>query len=187
MQPSCTCKDNDRFGSYTHCKHILFVLMFGHGVTDETILGKVTYTEAETRDILSSTVNKTYVKESEPVKRRSKAQREDILRKNINYSDPQIAVLHLKTGQSAKCSGMGCNKILQIGENTIKIDGCISIIYQQSFAKKQVKFFCPSVDCLKKPPVWTNIRFPTKVEKTESASDALAAIINDELSKASMA
>lgn len=186
MQPSCTCKDVQKFGTYTHCKHILFVLIFGHGITDPEILKKVSYTEKEIQEIVSKTVNTNFVKVKEKKPRSTKAQREDILRNDPHFNDPQDATLHIKTGQSAKCSGMNCKKVYEVGATCVKIDGSISIPYQQSFAKKQVKYFCPSLECLKKPPVWTNIRFPTEIKKAVLVSEALADYLNEELCRPSM-
>ena len=116
----------------------------------------------------------------------AKAKQDEILKKNAHYNDEQVVSLHLKSGRSAQCSGMGCSAIFQIGTPCLKVEGCISIPRNQSFARKENKFFCASLDCIKTPPVWTNIRFPTKIKRIGNVSDAQADALNNELSSSSM-
>ena len=85
-------------------------------------------------------------------------------KQKTKYNDPQTYTLHYKTAQSAKCSAWKCDKVFQLGDTCVKVEGGISIVYGKDFAKGQTLYFCPNVACLRKPPVWTNIRFPDTIE-----------------------
>ena len=58
---------------------------------------------------------------------------------------------------------------------------------QKQDKTRQEKWFCPSIGCLSKPPVWTNIRFPTEIKKGDLVSDILFDTLNADLQRTSMA
>ena len=59
------------------------------------------------------------------------------------------------------------------GALCILIDGCISIPLHKKSVRIEKKYFCPKIECLKSPPVWTNVRHPTEVKKGALVADAL--------------
>ena len=163
--------------------------MFGHKIEDSDFLAKVTYTDEEIVFILSQEIDSSVMQEKSKKKRSSnkRQDREAILKNDPHYNDPQVVTLLVKSKRSAKCSGHNCRKIFQIGDTCLMVDGCISIPYEQNLAKKQQQWFCPSVSCLKKPPVWTNIRFPLEIKKGDLVSDVVYDTLNNDLQQSSMA
>lgn len=121
------------------------------------------------------------------VQRQSRSERDAILQSHPNYSDPQIATFMFNPGGSNKCQGYGCNEILKHGDLCIQINGCTSIPLYSKTARIEKKYFCPKIDCLKSPPVWTNVRHPTEVQKGALVADALVDDFNALLSRGSMA
>ena len=193
-QPSCSCSDFNEYGSWTMCKHILFVLMFGHDINDVEFLKKVTFTDEELIKILATKLNKDVVREKDKKTRsrkeeveeakRAREKRDAILRNNSHFNDQQVVSLRIKTEKSVKCTGRYCKKVINIGDTCLQVDGCISIPFGSSnYAEKQSKWFCPLIGCLSKPHVWTNVKLPTEIKKCDLVSDAVHTLLVNDLKK----
>ena len=112
-QPSCSCADYSKNGKQAHCKHILFVLMYGHGVTDTSLFKNMQFTDQHLTKFFATPVSELVIKSKEPAKRSSsaKAKREEILKGHPNYNDVQTYEVHHKASKSAKCHGFGCKSV----------------------------------------------------------------------------
>ena len=96
-QPSCWCSDFSEYGSWTKCRHILFVLMFEHEIDDVKFLKKVTFTDEDIIKILAIKLNREVVREKGKKTRSRKEEMEDtkrarekrdaILRNNSHFND----------------------------------------------------------------------------------------------------
>ena len=180
LQPSCSCSDYALHGSDVYCKHILFVLYFGLNVTDFDVLKDVSFSQDVVEELLAKTFDKDLFREKKSLPRPRKSSSE-ILKSHKNFNDKQIATYHLKGRQSAKCKGNGCNQIFQIGTPCVKVDGVLTVPYGKDFAVKQPLYFCPSPACLSRPPVWTNVQFPTEVVQGPGISDDQLEKLNTEI------
>ena len=98
-----------------------------------------------------------------------------------NFNDLQTYEVQYKASQSAKCHGFGCETISQIGVTCVKVDGGISIPYTKDYARKEIIYFCPSLDCIHKPPVWTNLRYPDQFVCSVPGLDDVKNGLNDKL------
>ena len=174
-QPSCSCKDFSLYGSKTLCKHILFILLYVYNVTDLTTLSSLDFGQNQIEDFFKiSSVDQQFMKKKvRAQKKKNKNDFQEILCTHSNFNDPQVYKYHLKNGRSAKCSGMNCTTILQPGTACVKVDGAISVQYEQNFAIKRTFYFCANSQCVMTPPVWSNIRRPSELLQGPNTSDAI--------------
>ena len=85
----------------------------------------------------------------------------------------QVFFLQKKRKRSAGCTGSYCKAIFQIDDLSIKVDGAVTILYDRNYAVEQSFYFCPQRDCVAKPPVWTNIAYPTNLVGEQVPTDEL--------------
>ena len=184
-QPSCSCPDFKKFGTEVHCTHIMFVVMHGHGVTDTSIFQNLEFSDEVLIDIFNKPVRDQVIRPPQPANRSSSIpqKRKAILSAHPDYNNPQSYTLIYKASRSAKCQGYHCEKIFQIGSTCVKVEGGISIPWQKDFARKEELFFCPSIICIRQPPVWTNLRFPTLISTDNVALKDLEKELNDQITR----
>ena len=184
-QPSCTCADFRKFGSEAHCIHILFTAMHGHGITDTTVFQNLEFTDEVLANIFNKPVDDRVIRPPAAANRSASSteKRQTILIAHAAYNDPQTYTLMYKKSRSARCQGYRCEKIFQIGSTCVKVKGGISIPYQKDFARKEDLYFCPSIACIRKPPVWTNLRFPESMLSDSTALNDLAGNLNDQIAR----
>ena len=137
------------------------------GVTDIDKLNKFGFQADEVSEILKNTVIDPQFKKTKAKKggNRGKVDYKNILSSHENANDEQTFTHEQKLTRSAKCSGLNCKHVLQIGTPCVKVVGAIAAPYEKDFARLQQFFFCAKRQCITTPPVWSNIRRPERIIK----------------------
>lgn len=78
-----------------------------------------------------------------------------------SYNNVQLFTIHHKLLKYTKCQG--CKDLLLISELSIKVDGALRIPLGTKKAAELTMYFWTKRECLKKPPMWTNINFSGEI------------------------
>ena len=159
--------------------------MYGHGVTDTSIFQSLELTNDVLTDLFARPVDEGVIRPPAPTNRlvSDAEKRKAILTAHPNYNHPQVYTLVYKKSRSAKCQGYRCEKIFQVGSICVKVEGGLSIPWQKDFAQQEDLFFCPSIDCIRKAPVWTNLCFPDCIALDSVALKDLENDLNDQITR----
>ena len=154
-------------GQKVPCKHLIHLLSSLYQISDETQMKKLYYTEDEIRTLFQA----KHINDIPPQfiqtttkKATTTSNKKQILQSHPLYNAIQTWKIINKKGKSVKCSNHGCKKELQIGTICLQVEGAIEIAWEKSYAKpRDFFYFCPSVNCAKSAPRWTNIRYPQNI------------------------
>ena len=172
-QPSCSCPDFNKQGSRVLCKHIFFVLIFILEVEDISKLDTNSFLHEDLTNMLKTTgVKAEFLKSkvNKKTEKKSKKEYKEIINTHPDANQEQTFMHSLKENRSSKCHGLNCKKSIGLGDPCVKVCGALTVPFGKDFAVKQDFYFCPSRYCVKRPPIWSNIKHPIELIKGHNIS-----------------
>ena len=159
VSPTCECEDylNQPRNRRQLCKHILWVYLYQLNVDEEhCLIQQVSLDDNQVIQILKIREVKGILSND---KRNAAGQR-------------RTWYLSHKKNNPVACAAraLRCKEIISPGKLCVFVEGLQVRRLKPPEVSESKFYFCPSIDCLRQIPLWSNLEFPTKISAKEDVS-----------------
>ena len=155
----CTCYDFAKNGTRVLCKHILFIVL--HVLNGKDLEPSLLICFIEENDLrrlfdASGKDVKYQFLCKQPTGKRKEFPA--ILAEHACFTQPQIWKVQKKCKRLAKCTNSRCRKVINVGAESIVIEGALTVPFNMNKAVAQKLYYCLDSLCITSRLRWTSIR-----------------------------
>ena len=146
--PKCKCEDYVKYKGNQLCKHIIWVYLYKLEVDEEHCL-----------------IQQIFLESNEVMQILKIPQVKVILSNRNAAGQPRTWYLSHMENNSVACvaKAFRCKEEISPGDLCVFVEGLQVQRLEPPEVSESKFYFCPSIDCLRKIPLWSNLEYPTKI------------------------
>ena len=157
VSPTCECEDYQKYKGNQLCKHIIWLYLYQLKVDEEhCLIQQILLKQNEVRQILKIPQVKVILSND---------------KRNAAGQGRTWYLSHKKNNPvTCVAKAFRCKKEISPGKLCVFVEGLQVRQLQPPEVSESKFYFCPSIDCLRQIPLWSNLEFPTKISVRNDVS-----------------